>query len=118
MSIPPTIRSRRITKRVPFRRGQKSRPDAKLLEEKPITLNKSGVKYDGFNALFSFRDKFVANTPQDLLSKLIVFRRGDYYVLYRISYALSDKKAAESQISDFIDQLAWPAGDGSAAPSK
>jgi len=96
----------------------KVHPDAKLLEEKPITLTKSGVKYDGFNALFSFRDKFVADTPQDLLSKLIIFRRGDYYVLFRISYSLTDKANEEKQIADFIEQLAWPAGDGTASPSK
>jgi len=93
-------------------------PDAKLLEEKPITLEKGGTKFDGFSALYSFRGKFVANKEQDLLSKLIVFRRGDYYVLYRISYAADDKAAAEKQIDDFIQQLAWPEGDGTTPPAK
>ena len=92
-------------------------PDAKLLEENPMTLDKAGTKYDGFYALFLFRGKFVANTDQDLLSQLIVFQRGDYYVLFRISYAASDKVKAEAEINDFIQQLAWPKGDGSASSS-
>jgi len=88
-------------------------PGAKFLEEKPMTLDKSGVKYDGYYALFSFRAKFVDQLDQDLLSQVILFQRGDYYVLFRISYAASDKVNAEAQITDFIDKLAWPAGDGS-----
>lgn len=93
-------------------------PDAKLLEEKLITLRKSGATYNGFSALYSFRAKFVGEEEQDLLSMLWVFRRGDYYVLYRISYSMADKVNAESQIADFIRQLTWPAGDGTAPPPK
>jgi len=83
-------------------------PDAKLLAEQRIKLNKSGVTYSGFSALFSFRDKFVSHTEEALLSQLLVFRRGDYYVLFRISYAADDKSAAEGKITDFIQQFAWP----------
>lgn len=91
--------------------------NAKLLEEKPITLDKSGVKYDGFSALFSFRAKFVGNQDQDILSKLIIFRRANYYVLFRISYALNAKETAEKQIDDFIQQFTWPTGDGTTSSS-
>jgi hypothetical protein len=83
-------------------------PDATSLGEKPITLRKGGVSYAGFSALFTFHASFVNATPQELLSKLLVFRRGDYYVLYRISYAASARAAAERQIDDFIQRLDWP----------
>jgi hypothetical protein len=86
-------------------------PDAKLLEEKPFTLTKAGVPYDGFSALYAFRGKFIGDTEQELLSKLLCFRRGDYYVTFRISYAKSDQKAAESQIADFLDKFTWPSGN-------
>jgi hypothetical protein len=86
-------------------------PDATILSEKDVSLTEGGVKYDGFSALFQFRDRFVNSTPQDLLSLLWVFRRGDYYVLYRISYAKSDKESAEREIGDFIKRLDWPAGN-------
>lgn len=85
-------------------------PDAKLLEEKPISLNKSGVDYRGFGALFAFRYNFAGKDDQELLSRLWVFRRGNYYVLYRISYLRGDKGAAEKEIDDFIRQLSWPTG--------
>ena len=88
--------------------------DAKLLKEEPVTLEKSGVKYDGFSALYSFRGNFFGTPDQELLSKVIVFKRGDYYVLVRVTYALSDKTNAELEIADFIYKLEWPAGDGSA----
>jgi hypothetical protein len=96
----------------------KVHPDAKLLEEKPVTFDKSGVTYHGFKALYSFRDKFVGHTPQDLLSQLIVFRRDDYYVLFRISYALKSKDTAEAKITDFLEQFAWPAGGTDASAIK
>ncbi len=92
-------------------------PDAKLMEEKPYVLEKSGIKYDGYYALFSFRSKFVGDQEQDLLSQLILFQRGSYYVLFRISYAANDKANAEKQIDDFLQQLAWPPGDGSPPPA-
>jgi hypothetical protein len=85
-------------------------PDAKLLNESQLTFDKAGTTYHGFAALFSFRDKFVGEKPQNLLSKLIVFRRDDYYILYRISYASSDRADAERQIADFLARLAWPSG--------
>ena len=90
----------------------------KLLEEKPITVTKSGVNYNGFSALYSFRDKFVGHVPQDLLSHLLVFRRDDYYVLFRISYPAADKKDAESKINDFLEQFAWPPGGADASGIK
>ena len=96
----------------------KSHPDAKLLEEKPVTVEKTGVIYHGFYALYGFRDKFVGHVSQDLLSQLIVFRRGDYYVLFRISYAVADKANAEARIADFLDQFAWPAGGTDASGVK
>ena len=89
----------------------KAHPPAKLLEETPVTFAKSGADYDGLKALYSFHDKFINHQDQDLLSQLILFQRGDYYVLFRITYAQSDKTAAEQQIADFLKQLAWPAGD-------
>jgi len=90
----------------------KTHPDAKLLEEKPYTLEKSGTRYEGYYALYSFRGKFVGHEDQDLLSQVIVFQRGDYYILYRISYAAAYRTQAEGEINEFIDQLAWPSGEG------
>jgi hypothetical protein len=81
--------------------------DAKLLEEKPVTFTKSGATYNGYRARFSFRDKFVGDAPQDLL----LFQRGDYFVLFRISYSAADQAAAEKEIDDFLQQFAWPPGN-------
>lgn len=94
-------------------------PGAKLLEEKPVAVNKSGVDYHGFTALYDVRSKIFGKADADTLSKVIVFRRDDYYVLYRISYSPADKADAESKISDFLDQFAWPTGgkDVSAEPA-
>lgn len=88
----------------------KANPTAKLLQETPLTLRKSGVDYHGYSASFSLRAKLVGDKAQDLLSKLLLFRRGAYDILYRISYVQSDKDAAEKQIDTFLDKLAWPAG--------
>ena len=84
-------------------------PDATILSEKMVALVKHGVTYNGYGALFQFRDRFVNATPQDLLSLLWVFRRGDYYILYRISYAKNAQQLAERQLDDLIKQLDWPA---------
>jgi len=91
-------------------------PAAQLLEEKPMALTKAGETYNGFSALFSFRDKFVGDTDQDLLSQVLLFQRGDYFVLFRISYVQADKTAAEAAITAFIDALAWPTGDKGLPP--
>ncbi len=72
-----------------------------------MALTKNGVERSGYTALYSFHDRF-ANKEQDLLSRLINFQRGDYYVTFRITYEHSGRDAAEKQITDFIDKLAWP----------
>lgn len=83
-------------------------PDAKLVEEKPVTLNKAGATYNGYSALFTFQGKFAADTAQELLSKLLVFRYGDYFVTYRVSYTGDNRAANEKLIDDFIQNLDWP----------
>ena len=86
----------------------KPHPDAKLIEEKPITLTKNGKVYEGYSAVFGFKDSFVGKKDQDLLSQVILFQFEHYYVLYRISYAASDKENAEKQITNFIEKFVWP----------
>jgi len=85
-----------------------AQPLAKLLEEKPTTLTKNGKVYEGYSALFSFKDSFVGKKDQELLSQVILFQFEHYYVLYRISYAASDKENAEKQITHFIEKFVWP----------
>jgi hypothetical protein len=86
-------------------------PAAKLIEEKPVHLSKGGVGYDGLYASYGFHDKFVGHREQDLLSRVVLFQRGDYFVLFRISYARTYPIATEKQIDDFMDKLEWPKGD-------
>ena len=83
-------------------------PDAKLVEEKLVTLNKADASYSGYSALFGFQGKFASDTEQALLTKLLVFQYGDYFVTYRISYPDNDRLTTEKLINDFIQQLDWP----------
>jgi len=92
-------------------------PDAKLVEEKPVTLNKAGATYNGYSALFTFQGKFGGDTEQELLAKLLVFRYGDYFVTYRVSYSEDDRAATEKLIDDFIQQLDWPSPSPAPTPS-
>jgi hypothetical protein len=95
-------------------------PNAALKSEGRIVFDKSGTKYHGYEADYAFPDKFGSSpAPVDILSKVVVFRRDDYFVLFRISYLLSDKQAAEREINDLLQGLAWPPGgsDASAPPS-
>ncbi len=93
-------------------------PDAQLFEEKPYQIEQGGVTYQGYYALFFMRDRFIGDKEQDLLSQLIIFRRDNNYVLYRISYLRSEREKAEKQIAEFIKQFVWPPGghDTSAEP--
>ena len=93
-------------------------PDAKLIEEKPMSVAKGGVTFNGYYALYSFRAKMIEAQETDLFSQLIVFRRDNNYVLFRISYLVSDRNHAERAITDFIDQYQWPPGgkDASQTP--
>ena len=92
-------------------------PDAKLVEEKPVTLNKGGAAYDGYSALFSFQGKFSTDTAQELLSKLLVFSYGDYFVTYRFSYSKDDQAATEKLIDDFNQKFDWPPPPPAPPPS-
>jgi hypothetical protein len=94
---------------------KQAHPDAKLIEEEPVVFHRSNVDYHGYRALYTFRDKFVGHVEQDLFSQLLVFRRDDYFVMFRISYVQSDKKKAEAGISDFLDVFAWPPGGNDAS---
>ena len=88
----------------------KATPGAKLVEEKPIDLDKGGVTFHGFYGLLSFHTGIIGGTQADLLSQVIVFRRDNNYVLYRISYLASDRVAAEKAIAEFLEKFDWPAG--------
>ena len=87
---------------------EKSQPTAKLLGENRIALKKNGKTYEGFRAVYAFKDKFVDKTEQELLSEVVLFQFEHYDVLYRISYAAADQASAEKQIAGFVGKFAWP----------
>jgi hypothetical protein len=80
-------------------------PTATLVHEGTIIFDRGGTQYHGYTASYTFREKFGSEeASRALLSKLIVFRRNDYYVLFRITYLKSDSPAP-GQIDDFFQKF-------------
>jgi hypothetical protein len=85
-------------------------PGAQLLKEMPLRVDKSGAAYDGLEAIYAMNEAFGSAQRQPLLSRLILFRRGDYWVFYRITYTKASAAVTEKQIDAFLQAFQWPQG--------
>ena len=94
----------------------RAHPDAKLIEEGGFRLTQGANQFDGNKAVVSSNYKFgFAN--EDSISELYLFMiepgakfmlSERYFVKFRITYPISQKARAESEVKDFMTSLAWP----------
>lgn len=91
-------------------------PDARLISDGPSRVKQNGKSYTGRRAVMSLED-FRAKATRSRkrpkgISELIIFRLGDFFIKYRITYSEAIEIKAEREINDFMSALRWPAEVG------
>ena len=91
-------------------------PDATLDSESKTELTQAAKPRDGRKAVFRFDANF-AGKEQAVRSEVYLFTLGPWFVKYRVSYPAAQADEAAKRIETFMNDLAWPPGEGEARPA-
>ena len=85
----------------------KQHSDVKLALEQPAQVWDRGVEQTGKRAVFTYQQEF-ASRQQAVRSEMCLFKRGNHYILYRMTYPAAVQPEAEPDIRFFLEDFAWP----------
>lgn len=80
---------------------------AELLSEGPVQISPGGVPHEGKHAVFTYTQLFL-DRVQPVKSEIYLFTNEQKFVLYRVTYPVSQQAKAVPDISSFLNDLAWP----------
>lgn len=72
-------------------------PSARLISDGPSNLHPGGRR-----AVFTFEDVLLGGPKAKLLSELLMFPRGDYYLTFRVTYLASHAERARQEIDSLV----------------
>jgi hypothetical protein len=91
-------------------------PDAQLISEGPARVTQKGKSYSGKMAVMTMEDFRARAKPSRKrpkgISELRVFRLGEHFIKYRMTYSEAIRGNAEKEIRDFMIRLKWPSEEG------
>lgn len=73
------------------------RPSARLISDGSSSLHRGGRR-----AVFTFEDVILGGPKTKLLSELLMFPRGDYYLTFRVTYLASHADRARQEIDSLV----------------
>lgn len=84
----------------------KAHPGAVLVREGPVTLQKSGVSYQGYSATYTFTALF-AQREQLVSSQLILVAHPARYFKVRSTAPAAQETIAELSTRELLEEVAW-----------
>ncbi len=80
---------------------------SKLLIKKDVAIKQNGHVYRGKRATFSMQSVF-SGQKIATLSLLYLFKYGDWYIKYRVTYPQTGHDKIMPEIERFMQELSWP----------
>lgn len=82
-------------------------PGSRLATNELFTLTRGSEKAVGRRVTFELTFRFGA-VPGDAISYLYLFHRLNWLIEYRVTFPKGSRMAADIDVDDFLQQLAWP----------
>ena len=87
------------------------RRGVKVLGTTPAKTQQAGQTYEGRKTTFQYEDKFGGRgEKQKLMSELYLFKKGDRFVKYRVTYPAAAAAQAQQRLAGFLSAFPWPSG--------
>ena len=80
---------------------------AQPISEQSVKISVGGSVRSGKRATFSYSQVF-AHQHQAVLSDVYLFRNGQRFIKYRVTYPIGAQSEAKADIHNFMSQLLWP----------
>jgi hypothetical protein len=79
-----------------------------IISDEEIQIVQNDKIYHGFCATFSMTKQSAIESSAAVLSKLYLFRHGEWFIKYRFTYPQNSKDHIEKEIDRFLESLIWP----------